>query len=80
MILLSACAVILEATHDCTGKDCDVCQILDAIVNVIRSTMIALAVFSVLTASSVIRRLPRLFALPLKIRSTPVTEKVRLLN
>ena len=79
ILLLSACAVVIETTHNCGGKDCDICRLLDAIIHVIRSTIIALAVFSVITAASIIR-ISRSFAVPLKFRSTPVTEKVRLLN
>lgn len=79
MILLSACAVVAEATHECSGADCDVCRIIGAIIGVIRSLSVIAAVLVILVTADP-QRIIRNFNSRNSVFVTPVTEKVRLLN
>ena len=79
IILMSACAVVIETTHECSGSDCDICQIIGTILGVIR-------LFSTITAVIIVfvtadpQRIIRFFNSRNSVFVTPVTEKVRLLN
>lgn len=79
IVLLSAGAVILEATHDCDGADCRVCDIIHTLGNMIRgwSAIAVILLFAVSSHLSGIRRrtITRCF-----FRATPVTDKVVMLN
>ena len=79
VVLLSACAVVMEATHSCSGEDCGVCRILGMINGVIRSLTVTIVVLFVVTADGLRRFFHQLLP-PKEHRGTPVTEKVRLLN
>lgn len=80
VILLTACAVVIEAAHDCSGENCDICRLLGAVVSVIRTLVYTAVFLSALFSADYLRLLPCLTVIPYKRRSTPVTEKVRLIN
>ena len=79
-VLISLCAVVLEATHDCSGEDCDICRVLSSLTAVIRTLTCAAAVSSVIAAADMLRRSRLFSASSAKQRATPVSDKVRLLN
>ena len=79
-VALSAFATVMEATHDCSGGDCDICGILKAILNITRiiSLSLCLIVMSAVSAaassfSQTIDRFTIHYA-------SPVTQKVKLLT
>lgn len=79
IVLLLAGAVVLEATHECDGADCRVCDIIHTLGNMIRGWA-AIAVILLFAVSSHLsgvrlRTLTRCF-----FRATPVTDKVVMLN
>lgn len=79
-VALSAFATVMEATHDCSGGDCDICGILKAILIITRNIslfvfLIAIAVV-IAAASSFSQTIDR-FTIHY---ASPVTQKVRLLN
>lgn len=79
-VALSAFATVLEATHDCSGSDCDVCGILKAILIITRNISLSvflIAIAVVIAAASSFSQLNS--RIPL-YRGSPVTQKVRLLN
>lgn len=80
LVLLSAAAVVLEATHDCDGENCGVCRILYGIVSTVRclTVMAVVSLFVILT--DLLRRLSLHSDFLSAKRTTPITEKVRLLN
>ncbi|WP_407386107.1 hypothetical protein [Ruminococcus sp.] len=80
VVLLSACAIMLEATHDCTGSDCDVCKLLEAFLSVVRLITLTGAFVLMILYTGLARRSLWLFRLFVHRRLTPVTEKVRMLN
>lgn len=79
VIALSACVTVLEATHDCTGADCEVCRLIRLIYSMFRTFCYAAAVMLLYSAAR-IKYHRRSAASTLARFSTPVTEKVRLLN
>jgi hypothetical protein len=80
IILLSLCAVVMEATHDCTGEDCDICRILGVIIHTIRAIAYSAVILSAGILTDVLRHNARFTGIPFMRRITPVTEKDRLLN
>lgn len=79
IVLLSAGAVVLEATHDCDGAECRVCDIIHTLGNMIRgwALIAVILLFAVSSHLSDVR--PRTLTRCL-FRATPVTDKVVMLN
>ena len=46
VILLSVAAVVLEATHDCEGAECPVCEFIHTLTESVRSIIVVLAVIA----------------------------------
>lgn len=80
IILLTACAVVMEAAHDCSGENCDICRMLDAIIGVVRSLTFTAVLLSAVIIADTLRLLSRFTDQTYQRCATPVTEKVRLLN
>lgn len=79
-VALSAAAVVMEATHDCTGIDCHICEILKTIIDIVRTVSLTAVLILLYMIIGSPQRLTRLFSADLICFSTPVSEKIRLLN
>ena len=79
IVLLLAGAIVLEATHECDGADCRVCDIIHTLGNMIRgwALIAVILLFAVSSHLSGVR--PRTIARCF-FRATPVTDKVVMLN
>lgn len=80
IVLVSACAVVMEASHDCEGADCDICRIIGSVIGAIRLLTFAAVVCCAGICADAARRMLRFFESSCGRLATPVTEKVRLLN
>lgn len=79
IVLLSAGAVVLEATHDCDGAECRVCDIIHTLGNMIRGWAL-IAVILLFTISISFQLAHRDTTARCLFRATPVTDKVVMLN
>lgn len=77
VILLSVAAVVLEATHDCEGAECPVCEFIHTLTDVTRGFIVVLAAIACVVVY--IKRYAVAACLH-RLCITPVTEKVRLRN
>lgn len=77
VILLTVTAVVLEATHDCEGAECPVCEFIHTLTESVRSIIVVLAVIA---GISVYIKRYAVAACLHRLCITPVTEKVRLRN
>lgn len=77
VILLSVAAVVLEATHDCEGAECPVCEFIHTLTESVRSIIVVLAVIA--GVSVYIKRYTVITSTH-RLCITPVSEKVRLRN
>ncbi len=78
-VILSAAAIILEATHDCSGVDCHICDILKLILSVTRTILLSAILFLIwITVTR--RHGSQIYETVLFCHSTPVSQKIRLLN
>ncbi|MBR1534391.1 MAG: hypothetical protein IJ639_08500 [Ruminococcus sp.] len=79
-IALSITAVVMEASHDCSGVDCQICEILKAIINIVRTASLTAVLILMYLITAAMRRLTKTSDVVLIRFSTPVSEKTRLLN
>lgn len=77
--ILSAAAIVLEATHDCSGDDCDICELLTIILDISRAMSLSAILFLIWTVAALIHG-SQIYETALIRYSTPVSQKVRLLN
>lgn len=79
IVLLFAGAVVLEATHDCNGVDCRICDMIHTLGSMLRSWA-AIAVILLFAVSVHPRGVRPNMITRCFFRATPVTDKVVMLN
>lgn len=78
-VLLLAGAVVLEATHECDGADCRVCDMIHTLGSMLRGWA-AVAVILLFTVSAHLQRTRPSTTARCLCLATPVTDKVVMLN
>ena len=79
IVLLFAVAVVLEATHDCDGADCRVCDMIHTLGNMLRGWAVIAVILLFAVSAHLQSTRPNTTARCL-FRITPVTDKVVMLN
>ena len=79
VVLLLAGAVVLEATHECDGADCRVCDMIHTLGNMLRGWAVV-AVILLFTVSAHLSGVRPSTTARCLCLATPVTDKVVMLN
>lgn len=79
IVLLFAGAVVLEATHECDGADCRVCDMIHSLGSMLRGWAL-IAVILLFAVSVHLQSVRPSTTARYLFRATPVTDKVVMLN
>ena len=80
LVALSVCMIMIEATHDCEGAECHICDALATLSGMLRGSVAGAAILY-LSAAVIFRLRQRVKPSDMAVAyATPVTDKVCLLN